>query len=144
MIHRDCWIQVLNGREDEKSTKLVIKSHAGIGMGTTISAAQKVVIEEYALLARNIYISDHAHAFTDVTIPIMSQGIENPEPVTIGRHSWLCQNVCILPGVSIGEHSVIGANSVVKSSIPAFSVAVGSPARVVKHYNINCGVWERV
>jgi acetyltransferase-like isoleucine patch superfamily enzyme len=61
-IERDCWIHVVGGYGEENSPKLIIKSHAGIGMGATISAAQQVVIGEYALLARNVYISDHAHA----------------------------------------------------------------------------------
>ncbi len=143
IIHRDCWIHVLGGYGDEHSAKLIIKSHAGIGMGATISAAQQVVIEEYALLARNVYISDNRHAFEDVRDPIMSQGISGIKPVSIGRHSWLCQNVVVLPGASVGEHCVIGANAVVTAPIPAFSVAVGAPARVVKQYNHKTGQWER-
>ena len=59
----------------DDSVKLVIGAHTGIGMGATISAAQQVTIGEYVLLARNVYISDHAHAFEDVKVPIMQQGI---------------------------------------------------------------------
>ena len=122
----------------------MIKDYAGIGMGATISVAQQVVIEEHVLLARNVYISDNRHAFERVTDPIMSQGLDAPAPVTIGKHSWLCQNVCVLPGVQIGEHCVIGANSVVRDSIPSFSVAAGVPARVVRTYNPATEKWERV
>jgi acetyltransferase-like isoleucine patch superfamily enzyme len=143
MVHRDCWFHVLGGHGDDKHPKLIIQSHAAIGMGATISAVREVVIEEHVLLARNVYISDNGHAFWDVGDPIMSQGIDRVEPVRIGKNSWLCQNVCILPGVTIGQHCVIGANSVVNSSIPPFSVAVGSPARVVKRYNPDKGQWER-
>lgn len=141
VIHRDCWLQALGVRGD--SPKLIIKSHAGIGMGATIAAAQQVVIGEYVLMARNVYIADHGHAFADVNTPIMHQGIDNIRPVAIGRHTWLGQNVCILPGASIGIHCVIGANSVVKSSIPDFSVAVGTPARVVKRFNADTLKWEK-
>ncbi len=74
----------------------------------------------------------------------MRQGIRPPMPVSIGDRSWLGQNVCVLPGASIGEHCVIGANSVVTSPIPDFSVAVGAPARVIKRYNGKTGGWERV
>lgn len=144
MIHRDCWIHVLDGQVDDGTSKIIIKSHSHIGMGATISAARQVVIGEHVLLARNIYISDHAHAFENIGVPIDQQGIAGIAPVTIGRHSWLGQNVVVLPGVTIGEHCVIGANSVVKSSIPDFSVAVGAPARVVKRYNQQFNAWERV
>src|SRR5947209_130595 len=83
MINRDCWIQVWsNGRRDEPG-ELVIGSHAAIGMGATISAARRIIIGEFALLARNVYISDHGHAFYDVDDPIMNQGINAPTPVSI-------------------------------------------------------------
>jgi acetyltransferase-like isoleucine patch superfamily enzyme len=144
MIHRDCWIQVWLDRSDSGPAQLVIKSHAAIGMGATISAAQSVTIGEYVLLARNVYISDHGHAFYDVEDPIMLQGIATPKPVSIGNRSWLGQNVCVLPGASIGEHCVIGANSVVTTPIPDFCVAAGAPARIIKRYNKRSGRWERV
>jgi acetyltransferase-like isoleucine patch superfamily enzyme len=144
IINRDCWILTLNEKNHESSPKLIIKSHAGIGMGATISAASRILIDEYVLLARNVYISDHGHAYEEVDTPIMCQGISMVRPVSIGRHSWLGQNVSVLPGASIGVHCVIGANSVVLSDIPDYSVAVGSPARVVKMYNRSTKRWERV
>ena len=49
-----------------------------------------------------------------------------------------------MPGVTIGDGCVIGAHSVVNKDIPADSIAVGSPARVIKHYNINTKRWEEV
>lgn len=142
MVNGDCWMQVVPGYADDNTAKLVIKSHAGIGMGAHISAARQVVIEEYVLLGRNVYISDHAHAYENIALPISQQGINRIAPVTIGRETWLGENVVVLPGVTIGKHCVIGANSVVNRSIPAFSVAVGSPARVIKQYNSNTGRWE--
>jgi len=143
-IHRDSWIQVLGDHPASGAAVLEIKSHAAIGMGATISAAKSVTIGEYVLFARNVYVSDHRHAFFDVNDPIMLQGITPPTPVSIGNSSWLGQNVCVLPGALIGAHCVIGANSVVNSAIPDFSVAVGSPARVIKKYNPNTGHWEKV
>jgi acetyltransferase-like isoleucine patch superfamily enzyme len=144
IINRDCWLQTIPGHEAVPSPKLVIKAHTGIGMGAHISAAKQVLIEEYVLLARNVYISDHAHAFENIDIPIMQQGIKDIAPVIIGRETWLGQNVVVLPGVTIGRHCVIGANSVVNASIPDYSVAVGAPARVIKRYNHAAGAWERV
>jgi acetyltransferase-like isoleucine patch superfamily enzyme len=144
MINRDCWIQTIPGGGQGNDEKLVIGAHAGIGMGAHISAAKQVLIEEYVLLARNVHIADHAHAFENIDVPIMKQGINRIAPVSIGRSTWLGQNVVVLPGVTIGRHCVIGANSVVNSSIPDFSVAVGAPARVVRQFNRNSSKWERV
>lgn len=55
-----------------------------------------------------------------------------PQPVHIGKKVWLGSNVTILPGVSIGDNSIIGAGSIVTKNIPANVVAVGSPAKVLR------------
>lgn len=143
-ISASCWIMVTGDVIDSDPVRLDIGPGTNIGMGATISAAKKIVIGDHVLFARNVYISDHGHAYEDVSRSIMSQGIAQVAPVYIGRHTWLGQNVSVLPGVTIGEHCVIGANSVVKHSIPDFSVAVGSPARVVKQFNRETSRWEKV
>ena len=63
---------------------------------------------------------------------MLVQGIAGVAGVDIGDGAWLGQNVVVCPGVSIGRGAVIGANSVVKDDVPAFSVAAGAPARVVR------------
>jgi acetyltransferase-like isoleucine patch superfamily enzyme len=143
-IERDCWIQTIPGKTSSGESKLFIGSNSGIGMGASISAARRVFIGEHVLLGRNVYISDHAHAFADIQIPIMNQGISGIADVEIGRGTWLGQNVVVLPGVKIGEHCVIGANSVVKSNISSYSVAVGAPARVVRAFDCGSREWQRL
>ena len=130
-IHSNCWIQVLNNGKEECSPKLIIKDYTSIGMDATISAAKMILIEEHVLLARNVYISDHEHEFRDISMAASRQGICKVAEVRIGANSWLGQNSAILPGVTIGRHCVIGANSVVTRDVPDYSVAVGSPARVI-------------
>jgi UDP-3-O-[3-hydroxymyristoyl] glucosamine N-acyltransferase len=100
--------------------------------GASISAVKSVVIEEAVGIAFGVYISDHSHGFDLPGVPIRDQPISDPRPVRIGRGAWLGQNVVVLPGVTIGEYAVIGANSVVTHDIPPRSVAVGAPARVVR------------
>ncbi|WP_188542724.1 sugar O-acetyltransferase [Rhodococcoides trifolii] len=60
------------------------------------------------------------------------EGWEAGAPITIGDNVWLGGGVIVCPGVSIGANSVIGAGSVVTRDVPANSVAVGNPARVIK------------
>lgn len=60
------------------------------------------------------------------------EGLERAEPITIGDNVWLGGGVTVLPGVSIGDNSVIGASAVVTKDIPANVVAVGNPARVIR------------
>jgi acetyltransferase-like isoleucine patch superfamily enzyme len=55
-----------------------------------------------------------------------------PEPVIIGPNTWIGFGACILPGVHIGEGSVIGARSVVRESVPPYKLAVGNPARILR------------
>lgn len=144
MVNRDCWFNALPQDTAAKSPLIVIHEHASIGQGSTISAASRVEIGAHVLMARNVYISDHGHAFEDPEIAIINQGITRPLPVTIGERTWLGQNVCVLPGVTIGRHCVVGANSVVRSNLPDYSVAVGSPARVVKRFDPERQCWIKV
>ncbi|EHG7581698.1 MULTISPECIES: acyltransferase [Citrobacter] len=81
----------------------------------------------------NIYVSNHS--FSDATLPISLQGHSDIQPVILERGCWIGANVTILPGVTIGENSVVGANSLVTKSVPAFHVAVGNPAKVIKKVN---------
>ena len=64
--------------------------------------------------------------------------------VVIEDGVWLGQRVCVLSGVTIGAHSIIGANSVVTKNIPPYCIAVGAPARVIKCWNFEAAEWERV
>jgi len=89
----------------------------------------------------NVYITDQNHGYEDISRPISVQTMPE-KSVRIGNGSWLGYGTVVLPGSDIGEHVVIGANSVVTGTIPSFSVAVGSPAKVVRRY-VN-GAWEPV
>ena len=59
----------------------------------------------------------------------------------IEQNVWLGEGVVVLPGVTIGENAIIGANAVVSKNIPAFSIAVGNPAKVIKTYNFEQKKW---
>jgi acetyltransferase-like isoleucine patch superfamily enzyme len=90
-----------------------------------------VEIGDSALIADAVYISDFDHNFTDVTRPIKDQGIAKSR-VRIDRDVWLGTKVTVSRGVRIGEGAVVGANAVVTRDLPAYAVAVGVPARVVR------------
>jgi acetyltransferase-like isoleucine patch superfamily enzyme len=126
------WLQVLGGAPGEP--RLEIGDGTSIAGTCTISAAESVRLGERVLLARNVYIADHSHAFEDVHLPILDQGINRVAPVTIEDGAWLCENVVVCPGVRIGRGAVVGANSVVLQDVPDHAVAVGAPARVVREF----------
>lgn len=141
ILNRDCWIHALTPEPGGAAPEIIVGAYSSIGMGATISAAHSVVLGEKVVLARNVYISDHGHAYEDVHVPIMDQGITEPRPTSIGDETWLGQNVCVLGGVTIGRHCVVGSNSTVTRDIPDFSVAVGSPARIVRRYDSTRLCW---
>jgi acetyltransferase-like isoleucine patch superfamily enzyme len=90
-----------------------------------------------------VYITDQNHGYEDITIPISKQS--QPErAVSIGDGSWLGHGSVVLPGVTIGQHVVIGANSVVTKDIPDFSVAVGVPAKVIRRFDESRQEWLSV
>jgi acetyltransferase-like isoleucine patch superfamily enzyme len=125
------WLQAIPDG-DNKSVAISIGNGTSCAGACVISSVRSVTLEENVLLARNVYISDHMHKYTDTEFPVMSQGLDKIQPVLIKRGAWLGQNVVVCPGVTIGAGTVIGANSVVTTSIPDYSVAAGSPARVLK------------
>ena len=105
-----------------------------IGRGSGIVGHFSIEIGDDVWTGHNVYITDQNHGYEDITRPISGQS--QPErAVKIGDGSWLGFGTVVLPGVTIGRHVVIGANSVVTSDIPDFSVAVGAPARVIRRHD---------
>ncbi len=125
-----CWLQTQPNGADER-VALWIGDGSCIAGYCVISAVSEVRLEEDVLLARNVYISDHIHKYSDSELPVLAQGVDKIKPVRIKHGAWLGQNVVVCPGVTIGAGAVIGANSVVNADVPDYAVAVGAPARVV-------------
>jgi len=102
-----------------------------IGRGSGIVGHLSIEIGDDVWTGHHIYITDQNHRYDDPDLPISKQ-FQPERAVRIGSGSWLGHGTVVLPGAVIGEHTVIGANSVVTGHIPARCVAVGAPARVIK------------
>jgi acetyltransferase-like isoleucine patch superfamily enzyme len=107
-----------------------------------ISAVSSVIIGPEVLLARNVYIADHDHAYSDTSRSILHQGVASVGKVVIDEGAWLGQNVVVTSGVRIGRGAVVGANSVVTRDVPDYSLAVGAPAKVVKSWHPTTSLQE--
>ena len=125
----------------EYSPEIVIKDNVVLNDFVHIGAVNYVEIGNNVLMASKIYISDHNHGnyngffqSSPTTTPT-TRPLNSNDKVIIGDNVWIGEFVTILPGVTIGEGSIIGSNSVVSKNIPANSIAVGIPAKVVKKYN---------
>jgi acetyltransferase-like isoleucine patch superfamily enzyme len=142
-IKRDTNINIHPVDKKSKEGILFVGNHVAISQGCIISAFRRIVIEDDVGIAPYVCIIDNSRKPTDITRPLQEQDIE-VGAVHIGAGTWLAYNVCVLPNVKIGEHCLIGALSVVNRDIPPYSIAVGSPARVVKQYDFDRGEWVRV
>ena len=103
-----------------------------LNLGVMIAAAELVEIGEHCMLANGCFVTDADHRFDDPDKPVPWQGFTPKGPTRLGDNVWCGVNVVITGGVTIGERCVIGANSVVTHDIPAFSVAAGAPAQVLR------------
>jgi acetyltransferase-like isoleucine patch superfamily enzyme len=113
-----------------------------LGRGSGVVGHLTIDIGDDVWTGHNVYITDQNHGYEDITRPISQQTM--PErAVTIGAGSWIGHGTVVLPGARIGRHVTIGANSVVVGEIPDYSVAVGSPAKVIRRYVEGEG-WVRV
>jgi len=101
------------------------------GKDNTVNGYLDIEFGAATIVADWVYVCDFDHAFDDVTVPIKDQGIVK-SPVRIGPDVWLGAKVTVLRGVTVGRGCVVAANAVVNRDLPAFSVAVGVPARVVR------------
>jgi acetyltransferase-like isoleucine patch superfamily enzyme len=138
IVNALAWLQV-----EHVDGVLQIDDGTILGHMNHIYAYKNIYIGKNVLTADKVYISDCLHEYKNIDIPIMHQETIAFPAVTIGDHTWLGENVVVL-GASIGKHCVIGSNSVVTKDIPDYSIAIGSPARVIKKYNTTIKTWENI
>jgi lipopolysaccharide O-acetyltransferase len=121
-----------------------------IGDGTEIqpnvhiAAAEGVVIGHHVLIASGVYITDHDHDISDPDNDVVHNHTLVTSPVRIGDFVWLGERAMVLKGVSVGDHSVIGAGSVVTRDVPAYAIAAGVPARVIRQFDRETRTWRPV
>lgn len=139
-INEGSWIMAL--KNSKKDPVINIGDGSYIGRFVHIVSVNKIEICDNVAMADKVYITDNAHNYEDINTLMKEQEILDFGPVVIGENTWLGENACIM-GASIGKHCVIGVNAVVTTDIPDYSIAVGSPARVIKQYNFNTKKWEK-
>lgn len=113
--------------------KLIIKDGADLGHNVVISVNKEVIIEEDVNIASYVRILDSdAHPRDpELRIKGFPPPPEEVKPVRICRWAWIGQGSYIMKGVTVGEGAVVGANSVVVTDVPPYSIVMGNPARVV-------------
>jgi acetyltransferase-like isoleucine patch superfamily enzyme len=112
--------------------QIILGNDVHIGRYVCLTAISSITIEDGCLFSEQVYVSDHSHGMDPQEGLIVDHPLISKGPVHIGAHSFVGYRACILPGVILGKHCVVGANSVVTHSFPDFSVIAGCPARLIK------------
>jgi lipopolysaccharide O-acetyltransferase len=114
-----------------------------------IGCASKVTIGNNVLIASDVYISDHSHGNyngedqDEALCNVNDRKIKFLE-IFIGNNVWIGEKTCILPGVTIGDNSIIGSLSVVNKNLLPNSIYVGSPAKRIKEYDAATKRWIKI
>lgn len=103
--------------------------HCFINVNCKLMDSGKITIGSNVLIAPNVCLITEEHA---MDVDQRLAGLEYTHPIKIGDNVWICAGVLVLPGVTIGANSVIGAGSVVTKDVPPDSLAVGNPCKVIR------------
>lgn len=131
-------IEAIKASKYNSNNKFIIEigNNVFINWDCHIGAINKIIIKENVLIGSKVLITDHSHGSLTLEeindIPI-NRDLYSKGPVLIEKNVWIGEGAAILPNVTIGENSIIGANSVVTHDIPANCVAAGNPARVIRY-----------
>lgn len=121
--------------------RIVIGDGVYIGSYLYMAAVGEILIGDGCVLSDYVNLNDATHGLDPTAGPIMEQRLVTKGPIRVGRNCFLGYRSAILSGVSLGEGCVVGINSVVTKSFPAYSMVAGAPARVVRIFDHGSKTW---
>jgi acetyltransferase-like isoleucine patch superfamily enzyme len=128
LIGRRAWLDI---SRRAKRAEITIADGTQIGRNVMISSAKKITIGKKCLISYNVSFLDHDHNFV-ADVSIFDSGVTEGREIIIEDDCFIGAHSFILKGVHLGKQCVVGANSVVVDSFPAYSVIAGNPARLIK------------
>lgn len=132
---------IKNYLEDTFNPKIEIGDNVFIQQNLHLTCANNIKIGSNTAIAPNVSITDIHHPHEDITQPPELQRLEWLD-VEIGSNCKIYNNAVILPGVKLGHHNIVAANTVVlKGEYPNFCVIGGIPGKILKQYDESKGVW---
>ena len=105
---------------------LTMQHRACLGEYTNAYSLGKIEIQEGATVAQEVYLCTGTHDFKNTSLQLITK------PITIGKNSFIGVRAMILPGVSIGDHAIVGAMSVVSQDVPDHQIVAGNPAKKIR------------
>lgn len=114
-----------------KDGDIVLEDGVNVSYNCTVFSASSVRIGSDTLLAAYCYLVGGGHDFDRVDLPVVQQARPS-RGITVGAGGWLGAGAIVLDGVTVGPSAIVGAHAVVTQDVPAFAIAAGAPARVVR------------
>ncbi len=118
-----------------KTPELRIGNNVSFMDNCQVSCLDKVIIGDNVLFGDNVFVTDNLHGGSEkseLDLPPVERCLASKGPVIIGNNVWIGRNACIMPGVTIGDGAVIGANSVVTHDVQSYNIVAGTPAKVIR------------
>jgi acetyltransferase-like isoleucine patch superfamily enzyme len=126
------------------SPRVEIGKDVYIGPHVYIACVGRISIGDESVLSENVYLNDTNHGLDPEGGLIMKQQLVHSGDITIGKSCFLGLRSAIMPGVTLGDHCVVGTSSVVTKSFPSYSMIAGAPAVLIKRYSLEEKRWVRV
>lgn len=112
-----------------------IGNNSGLGMNSRIGSVE---IGNNVMMGPDCLLLTRNHNFSKIEIPMCEQGYKGDKMIKIGNDVWIGQRVIILPGITVGDHVIIGAGSVVTKDIVDYAIVAGNPAKLIRiRRNVN-------
>ena len=143
-LRKDAWLNVAT-EDPTGEPVIVIDDNCHIGHGSIISARNLIHLERDVLVGQQVLLVDHNHAYEDITLPVVHQGITEGGRIRIGQGSWIGRGaaiICPRGELKIGRNCVVAVNSVVTRSVPDYSLVWGNPATIIRQYDPQTRAWR--
>lgn len=143
LIRNYARIEVVQPQND---SVIVIGNNVNIEQNVHIIGRCKIVIGNNVTITPNCSIVDVIHPYEDIwdETKIGNRISDKCKPVIIGEGTFIGTKSHVNPGVIIGKHCIIGANSVVTSNLPDYTVATGAPAKIIRKFSAEENKWIKV
>ncbi|MGU5542647.1 acyltransferase [Aeromonas hydrophila] len=122
--------------------EIIIEDNVAIGQSFHVTSASRLVIGSGTVISARVFITNIDHEYEKIDTPILEQNNKISETY-IGKNCFIGIGAAIQAGTKLGDNVIVGTNSVVRGVFPSYSVIAGVPAKIIKKYDHQLGVWRR-
>lgn len=129
--------------ETHKGGTIRIDDDVVISQNVHLTSAGNLIIGKSSLILANVFITNIDHDYTEIGVHVLKQKITVKETL-IGENCFIGMGAAVMAGTVLGKQCIVGANAVVRGVFPDYCVIVGSPAKIIKKYNPETKLWEKI